>query len=380
MKWKHVAIPTSLCMAAVLSLGLPAQVLAGSPEFARTAEEWAKLRDDILEYGEIEDLVHEYNVTVLNNQRQYELERYDLDIADDLVSSYLGQASQNWEAAGQATNDAERAQYQAAARSAEQSALANVKDRKTSEIEKNLAEKRIVKQAQSSMNTYYQLQSQLTSLKKNRELLAALVGSTQGRQSQGMATAADVLDAQQKVQNADSQIIALESQIESTRQNLIVMLGWQQGAVPQICPMPEVDMNRIAAMNIETDTQKALEADYTLDLDVRKERNANNQTNRDIYRQKVDDDRQQIAVAVSDGYQKVMQAKSSYDEAVLNLDVASKNWNTANTKYQLGTISRIENLQAEVALVAAQSEHEQKKLELFQALENYDWIIKGVRS
>ena len=85
-------------------------------------------------------------------------------------------------------------------------------------------------------------------------------------------------------------------------------------------------------------------------------------------------------MAVSDSYQKVMQAKANFDEAALNMDVASKNWNTSNTKYQLGTISRIENLQAEAAFVTAQSEMEQKKLELFQALENYDWIIKGVRS
>ena len=56
MKRKHAAIPVSLCMAAVLSLGLPIQALAGSPEFSRTAEEWARLRDNVLEYGEIEDL------------------------------------------------------------------------------------------------------------------------------------------------------------------------------------------------------------------------------------------------------------------------------------------------------------------------------------
>ncbi len=380
MKRKHAAIPVSLCMAAVLSLGLPIQALAGSPEFSRTAEEWARLRDNVLEYGEIEDLVHEYNVTVLNNERQYELQRRELDIADNKTAAYWDQAARNWEAAGQATNDAERAQFEAAALTAEQSAITNVQDRETARIEKTIAEKNIVKQAQSTMNTYYQLQCQLTSLRKNRELLAAMVTSTQGRQSQGMATAADVLDAQQKVQNADAQIIAMESQIESTRQNLIVMLGWKQGDAPEIRGIPEVDMNRIAAMNMELDTQTAIAADYTLKLDERKEGNTSNETNRNLYHQKVSDDRQQIAVAVSDSYQKVMQAKANFDEAALNMDVASKNWNTSNTKYQLGTISRIENLQAEAAFVTAQSEMEQKKLELFQALENYDWIIKGVRS
>ena len=158
MKRKHAAIPVSLCMAAVLSLGLPIQALAGSPEFSRTAEEWARLRDNVLEYGEIEALVHEYNVTVLNNERQYELQRRELDIADNKTAAYWDQAARNWEAAGQATNDAERAQFEAAALTAEQSAITNVQDRETARIEKTIAEKNIVKQAQSTMNTYYQLQ------------------------------------------------------------------------------------------------------------------------------------------------------------------------------------------------------------------------------
>ena len=38
-----------------------------SPEFAYSAEKWAALRDDRLEYEEIADLVHEYNNTVLQN-------------------------------------------------------------------------------------------------------------------------------------------------------------------------------------------------------------------------------------------------------------------------------------------------------------------------
>ena len=69
MRSKYIAIPMSLCVTAALSLGLPARALAASPEFARTQEEWARLRDNVLEYEEIEDLVHEYNTTVLNNRR-----------------------------------------------------------------------------------------------------------------------------------------------------------------------------------------------------------------------------------------------------------------------------------------------------------------------
>ena len=65
-----------------------------------------------------------------------------------------------------------------------------------------------------------------------------------------MAVQADVLTARQNLENADAQIQALQSQIESARQKLIVMTGWKQNDTPDIRPMPEVDFNRIAAMNL----------------------------------------------------------------------------------------------------------------------------------
>ena len=64
----------------------PLTVLAGSPEFAYTAEKWASLRDDKLEFEEIADLVHEYNNTVIQNQIEYQDYR-DQD-KDDISDDY----------------------------------------------------------------------------------------------------------------------------------------------------------------------------------------------------------------------------------------------------------------------------------------------------
>ena len=35
-----------------------------TPDFAYSAEKWASLRDNTMEYGELADLIHEYNPTV----------------------------------------------------------------------------------------------------------------------------------------------------------------------------------------------------------------------------------------------------------------------------------------------------------------------------
>ena len=62
-----------------------------------------------------------------------------------------------------------------------------------------------------------------------------------------------------------------------------------------------------------------------------------------------------------------------------SLDVAAKEWNAAGIRNQIGTISRLEYQQAEAAMVSAQQEVQVKNLELFQAMETYDWVVKGVR-
>jgi len=61
-RWKRFSV---FCFVAALATKSPATAYAGSPEFARTAEEWAGLKDNVMEYGELADLIHEYNVTVM---------------------------------------------------------------------------------------------------------------------------------------------------------------------------------------------------------------------------------------------------------------------------------------------------------------------------
>ena len=94
MRQRNLIAPAVLGMAVSLSLGMPMEVLAVTPEFGRSAEEWAALRDNVLEYGEIEDLVAEYNVTVRNNSQ--ELHKNDIRARKtearartDVVSEYL---------------------------------------------------------------------------------------------------------------------------------------------------------------------------------------------------------------------------------------------------------------------------------------------------
>ena len=79
------------CLAVVLCLGtMPVTAWAGTLEFAYTAEQWASLRDNQLEFTEIADLIHVYNNTVIQNQLEYE--DFRGEDADDIADDYYDAA------------------------------------------------------------------------------------------------------------------------------------------------------------------------------------------------------------------------------------------------------------------------------------------------
>ena len=353
------------------------------PGSSRSEEEWARLKDNVLEYEEIEGLIEEYNVSVRESYENWR--KADSGKAlDDYVSDAEQAVEDQYDQAAGAEDELTMITSEYQARMSEiqvQSTIDAAEDSTTKLWELENTAKSLASQAQSSMNTYYQLQSQLASAQKNRQLAAESLelAKRQQNSSVGMATYADVLTAQQNLQNLDAQILSLQNQIESTRQNLIVMLGWAQDAQPEMRPMPALDLNRIAAMDPAADLTAAYENDYTLKADQRKLDNSVTLSGQTVHGSAVENDKQQIAIALNSAYQSVLSAKAAYDQASLNLDVASRSCSSAQAKQRVGIGTAMETLQAEANLVSCQSDLEVKGLQLFDAMETYDWVKKGVR-
>lgn len=257
-----------------IGISAPARVLASSPEFSRTAEAWSALQDDNLEYSEIANLIHEYNPTVQNNQYEYQkfikdygTTREDvsnsyLDLAEDLEVSKSGDDS----GSGRVSDLSLEVQ----AKSLREQADNNLEDRRIYYLNYAQAEDNLVLSAQSKFLSYYKNQPQLeeaqatlTRLKQDYEL-------AQTKRSAGTITDADVLTALEAVQDQENTIQKMEQQIESARQSLIVMLGWDSGAQPTIGELPEVDLSVVDQIDLSADQQIALEKNYTLLVNQRK--------------------------------------------------------------------------------------------------------------
>ena len=378
-KWKQIS---ACCMAAVLAAAVPTGTAwAGSPEFARSAEEWAKLRDNVMEYDELAGLIHEYNVTVQNNQRDFnekknktsdEIAQDYRDAADAIRSSMSGEDD-----AGSILSDA---MSEAQALTLEQQADDSVEDSEIFKMSFDHTEKTLVSKAQANMISYHQKVLDLELKQKNRELLAATYDSVALKMNNGMATQMDLLTARENLQNADAAILTAQSDLENTRQKLCVMLGWRYDASPEIMGIPSADLNRITAMDPSADKEKALENNYTLRINRKKLANSSSNSKKESLQMTIDDNIQRIGASVDSAYKNVIQAQTAYQQASVALDAASKNMEAAERKMTIGTISRLDYLSQQYAYLQAQTAMKNADMDLFQAMESYDWNVNGLAS
>ena len=189
----------TLSLAAALAGAAPAGALAASPEFARTPEEWERLRDNTLEYEEIPDLIREYNSTVQNNMISYG--DYRGKDANEIAEDYREAAQTLYDSVVWPSEDdtgyamlysaAETAQAQA--RQLEKMADENVSDGMIIKWQYDQVEASLSSTAQNLMSQYYQLLENRKTAEAGTELAETSLRSVETQASLGMATENDVL-------------------------------------------------------------------------------------------------------------------------------------------------------------------------------------------
>ncbi|MDD3251246.1 MAG: TolC family protein [Lachnospiraceae bacterium] len=384
--WKR-ALPLGL--AGIMLTAAPTGALAASPEFARTGEEWARLRDNVLEYGELEDLVNEYNTTVQTNQldlaefkREYGTTRDDVaskyqDMADEIYAS-LDYPDSSDPTYGYVVGSLLSAEVQA--KNLEKQADNTLEDSEVTYLTYKSAEKTLVTVAQSNMISYEKDQLSLQQAELAKKQAELSLRSAQSKQASGLATQVDVLNAQETMQNADRTIASTQTGIETVRQKLQVMLGWRFSDTPEIRAVPKSDISRIDQMNPQADKEKALENNYTLKANKKKLQNATSANVRESLEKTIADNEQKIGSALVTNYQNVLAAKLSYDQAAAALDLANRNLTSVQVQYQHGNASQMQYDNQQYTTQSAQLDVQIADLNLFQTMETYDWAVNGLAS
>lgn len=366
----------SILLSAVLLL--PANKVYASPAFSRSDAEWEKLRDNTMEYEEIEDLIHEYNATVLNNQVEYSKQRDD-PTADDVARSYRDDAA-DLRSTITGDNDLADAMAEAQARSLEKKADDNVFDLEVMRYSNIQTEKNLTNIAQSNMISYYKSILNLEVLKQNQKLLTEVLRVTEVQRDIGSSTNVEVLNAKNNLQKTETAIIQTEASINKLKKSLCVMLGWGYQASPDMRPVPASDAARISGFHPDLDYAKAVDNNYELKINQRKLENAVSEVVKDSYRIKIRDNKDKIGADLDKRYREVLQAQVAYHEAQSALEESARKMEIASQNMQLGTIGQLEYLQQQTDYLTKQNALKIADMDWFWTMEQYDWSVNGLAS
>lgn len=385
MKLLRYILPAG--MAGILAVTAPFAVYASSPEFSRTAEEWAQLRDNKIEYSELAGLVHEYNATVQKNAIDYnEFRKKYGDTKDDVADEYRKLAADLRDAISYPDVDdsnygsmmAQIISNNQTAKTYEEKADDALEDSYVKYMTNCQTEAGIVQSAQSEMISWYQNQIQLQIDQKAKELAQENCQAVEAKRNAGMVTDTDVLTAKESLRNTDQALINDQSAIDTGKQKLQVMLGWAADATPEIGPLPDVDEDRIAKMNPAEDKEKALENNYTLLINKRQLSNARSQDKKDDLTTTVADNKRAIGASVNSSYQSVLSAKTAYELSVTQAALEQQNLQIAQKKAQTGQLDNLSLKTQQNTAETAQLTVQINRLKLLQAVQNYEWTVNGL--
>lgn len=387
----------SALLSVAMLAAFPAQAMASGPGVTEPekydAETLARLQDDVLEYEELSDLVHEYNSSMQIMWDSFDRTKQDYaNIAQELKSqkkTYKDGAEKDKEALDHATDPNDISQLTVSymtnkgLEKAIQSFITSYSDvAENFSSDKNTQtlrqyERQAVSGAQSLMIAYSNIQAQKVILEKMKEMYDAKYALVTQQAAQGTATEADVLSAQSSVLSAEASLASLNSTQDDLRRKLIVMTGWTADANPEIRPVPTSDLNRIAAMNLEEDTKKAIGNNSSL-IKLRHTRTNGSTAEKRLHLMSVEEAEQKMTIKMQELYNDVLKKKAEYEAALTGYESAVISKQSADTMRQMGMVGDTEYIGLQLQYLQKMSEKEAADIALFQAMETYDWAVKGL--
>lgn len=376
-------------MSLFMTAAFPMSALAGSPEFAYTQEKWAALRDNVMEYEELNDLIHEYNTTVLNNRAEYDdyrgksSDRFKNDYADTVQDLYDASDKMlenvDEDQPGYASALAGSISTRIQAQRMQETADSENMDGDIKKLEYDRQEAELVRTAQTKMNQYWQKMKNRQSLEASLSLAQARESAAAVRVQAGMEPQARLMEAQEAVQSAQASIQASDQEMDTVRRELCLLTGWSYDASPEIREIPVTRTVDLGAIDLEGDKQRAVEQNYALRAAKGKMNNTNYGTVQNkVLQVNVGEAEQKIKTDVEKRYQNLKQAQSDQDQAAAELALEQRNLDAASRKLENGSIKRNEYLEIQDGYAAKAAAEQVSALKLTQAQEDYWWAVNGL--
>jgi hypothetical protein len=359
-----------------------------------TAEQWSKLNDSNIEFGELSDLVRYFNPDL---QNIVDSANSNLDNLKYVYNQLVGIEMKNKikELEDQAkelkptgmTNEDGIPVYKVL-----EGTVKSIKTQ-TDKLQRTL---KTLNQSNSQINSgitqasrqyeYYADQLMIgynnavanrALLQKASEVCNSAYEAQQLGQQVGTATQNDVLSAKKEVLTTQASVLSLDQTVDGLRRSLALMTGYSLDSLPDVGDLPELDLLAISNLDLEGDTAKAISNNYDL-IDMRRTNSNKTSTGMENKKARVSEGEQNVAVTMQSFYQNLKQAKTAYEAANTSYEKAVLDKGKAERSFQMGMLSKITYLQSQMAFLQAEGAKQSAYAELYQAYTTYQWAIQGI--
>lgn len=221
------------------------------------------------------------------------------------------------------------------------------------------------------------LQRQLTATDRQ-------VAEMQKRYDLGQISEIQLLQVKNGRAQLASGIETLKFNVKGLKGDLAVLLGYEPGVQVSLSPLPAP---AAGSRNLDADLKEAIKNSYTLFSKQDAMRTASNDYERDVTstvhnynaaKINYQAAEQQLKQSFTKLYDAVGEKQRLYELATDNEAVQARLYETASTKYQRGMISKNEYLTAKEDYTKTQNATQTAQIDLFTAINQYDWAKRGV--
>ena len=360
---------------------------AASPEFARTEEEWVKLRDNTLEYNEIAGLIEEYNPAVQKDLLDLDdfIKKYGRtnekiakkyrDLTDELEESI---SYPDIKDPSYATIMMSIISNESQIETLRNNADSLLEDSKIKHITIEKAKASLIKKAQENRISIDLLKKDHEIAELSLKQLENQLYSTKVKELAGMAINTDIAKIENNIENSKNNLITIKNNENKIRKELLIMTGWRQDASANITDLPFLNINEIRQLSIYDDSIKAIENNYDLKILKRKLENANETKTIGNLENEIKTQKETILTNINTSFNELQTKIMSYEYLQNQLNTQKQNHSLNEKRYNLGLCSLNELRNSEITLKNAELTLDKTKIELFQIYENYKMMINGL--
>ena len=335
-------------------------------------ERKGELSGNVVNFDDIEDMIHIFNPEVLNNWNSWE----NNQSAKDVYEEYQDAADILFSSAGDQDSDLQEGMIMAQGRAMQIQADKNASDSYTNFLTDYLIEKQLVLATKILDINYQKSTFELLNAEAAIKEAERLEAKANDALSFGNGTQVELLTAKKAVVDAKSAKIAAESAQRTYKRKLLVNCGKTISDDIYIAPITLTAFNAYS-INLDADYQNALAHNIQYEIYRRKIENARTEEVKNEFQILYDAAPQKIYNDLENKYRNILDVMDSISNRELSLKLANENLTKAINEFSSGNISSKDLSTAQHNVTVAQNNLQAAKYDLEAAIVTYQNSVMG---